>query len=81
MPQVMGSEIRNCTYGRTGLGLQGDTCVVTYRRNSVYQVDELWYCQDTSTWTITSGNQIFTCNYVLLIHFIEVYHVSYLVNN
>lgn len=53
----MESEIRHCTSGRTGLGRQGDTCIVTYRRNLVYRVNELWYCQDNIAWTLMSGNQ------------------------
>ena len=56
MPQIMDSEIHNCTSGTTGQGNIGDTCIVTYRLE-VHQVNELWSCQDYMVWTLISGNE------------------------
>ena len=54
IPYVEGSEIKNCTSNITGFGLQGDTCIVTYS-NRIWQVNELWSCQENAQWRNISG--------------------------
>ena len=44
-----GVEISNCTSGISGVGYEGDTCIVMYDN-----VTELWACQINMNWTRTS---------------------------
>ena len=69
IPPIVGSEIEHCTSGRMGEGHRGDTCIVTYR-NTIYQVNELWSCQDNMAWTFTSGDQYY-------MHIVIYYTVIY----
>ena len=54
VPTIMGSEIKNCTSGVTGFGPQGDTCIITYSI-IIFQVNELWSCQESAQWMRVSG--------------------------
>jgi len=55
LPAIEEYEIYNCTSGITGVGFQGDTCVISYN-NMTHEVNDLLYCQENAEWTIISGN-------------------------
>jgi len=50
---IEGVEISNCTSGTSGVGHEGDTCIISYQDG--VQVTELWECKANMTWIRVSG--------------------------
>ena len=55
LSSVEGAEISNCTSGTSGVGYEGDTCIISYQDGA--QVTELWECKANMIWIRVSGVQ------------------------
>ena len=59
---VEGSEITSCTSNATGVGYQGDTCIITYNDDAMHQVNMLVSCAENNEWTDVSGKSTLKCD-------------------